>query len=250
MKLQKGLGDAKSVRTIVNRIGVQTAMFSVLSSGIQYLYMDEDIDPDKKEKLLEKDKEAILWNGMTSIINGTGISGRAATTMMGVLKKQYKFMTEEGKREADLAMELLQFSPSLSIKVKKIQQAEYDFRLAQKIYDKTGKVPTKQLLRAGTKLFSFGTNFALPEYVTTIEDKYNFIMDERYTFWQKYEAALSSVYAGDPTFYKDRAKKELDEAMMDYDNYGRPVQSTQTKKGGYQSGVKTTGKKRKRIGAN
>ena len=250
MKLQKGLGDARSVRTIVNRIGVQTAMFSVLSSGIQYLYMDEDIDPDKKEKLLEKDKEAILWNGMTSIINGTGISGRAATTMMGVLKKQYKFMTEEGKREADLAMELLQFSPSLSIKVKKIQQAEYDFRLAQKIYDKTGKVPTKQLLRAGTKLFSFGTNFALPEYVTTIEDKYNFIMDERYTFWQKYEAALSSVYAGDPNFYKDRAKKELDEAMMDYDNYSRPVQSTQTKKGGYQGGVKTTGKKRKRIGAN
>ena len=76
-------------------------------------------------------------------------------------------------------------------------------------------------------------------------------MDERYTFWQKYEAALSSVYAGDPTFYKDRAKRELDEAMMDYDNYGRPVQSTQTKKGGYQSGVITTGKNKKRtIGAN
>jgi predicted kinase len=253
MKLQKGLGDAKSVRTIVNRIGVQTAMFSVLSSGIQYLYMDDDIDPDKKEKLLEKDKENILWTSMTSIINGTGITGRAATTMMGVLKKQYKFMTEEGRREADLAMELLQFSPSLSIKVKKIQQAEYDFRLAQKIYDKTGKVPTKQLLRAGTKLFSFTTNFALPEYITTIEDKYNFIMEERYTFWQKYEAALSSVYAGDPSFYKDRAKKELDEAMVDSDNFGKPVQSTQNEKGGYQSGVTIKNKRRKKpkqIGAN
>ena len=37
-------------------------------------------------------------------------------------------------------------------------------------------------------------------------------MDERYTTMEKYEAAISSVYAGNKDYYKNRNKDEMNEA--------------------------------------
>ena len=223
MKIKRGLGDKKSAQIIFNRIGLQTAMFTFLSSGAAYNLLDDEIDEETRDEKWEADKEYATWNAMVNVINGTGIRGKFATTAMTTLKNQYESMTEEGKRNADIAMDMLQASPALSIKIKKLKSMTYDMKQAQKIYEKTGKVPSKQLLRAATKLFSFGTNIVWPEYVTTLQDKLDFLMQQRYTFAEKWEAAISSVYAGNKDYYKDRNKREMQEAM---EESTVPVQKT------------------------
>ena len=117
-----------------------------------------------------------------------------------------------------------------------------------KNYDK-GLGWKKPAGRAATELFSAATNIAAPEYIYSLMDQYDFIMNERYTFWQSFGAAMGwSLYSMDEDFYKNRKEQEAGEATQSRGGYQTIGNTVVT---GQKTGVKTTGKKKRRIiGAN
>jgi hypothetical protein len=250
-KIKKGVsGDvSKSIMRVINYTGLQVAGFATLSSGLQYVLMDDEMDPERKEKMTNTKKQQIIESTMLNIINGTGITGKATTTLIGML--DYVIETSTDKKridEAKFAKKALQVSPALSIKFRKLESAGYDIQAAMKNYDK-GLGWKKPAGRAATELFSAATNIAAPEYIYSLMDQYDFIMNERYTFWQSFGAAMGwSLYSMDEDFYKNRKEQEAGEATQSRGGYQTIGNTVVT---GQKTGVKTTGKKKRRtIGAN
>lgn len=218
--------------------------------------MDDELDPERKEKMTNTKKQQIIENTMFNIVNGTGISGKATTTLIGMLDYVIETSTDKKRVDAaEFAKKSLQVSPALSIKFRKLESAGYDIQAAMRNYDK-GLGWKKPAGRAATELFSAGTNIAAPEYIYSLMDQYDFIMNERYTFWQQFGAAMGwSLYSMDENFYKNRKEQEASEVTDEVDGYQTINNSVVTgaNKGGYQGGV-TVGSKRKKkpleIGAN
>ena len=257
-KIGKGVSEdvSKSIMRVINYTGLQVAGFAVLSSGLQYVLMDDELDPERKEKMTNTKKQQIIENTMFNIVNGTGISGKATTTLIGMLDYVIETSTDKKRVDAaEFAKKSLQVSPALSIKFRKLESAGYDIQAAMRNYDK-GLGWKKPAGRAATELFSAGTNIAAPEYIYSLMDQYDFIMNERYTFWQQFGAAMGwSLYSMDQNFYKNRKEQEASEVTDEVDGYQTINNSVVTgaNKGGYQGGV-TVGSKRKKkpleIGAN
>jgi hypothetical protein len=212
-KIKKGVSEdpTKSMLRIMNYTGLQVGMFATLSSGLQYVLMDDELDPERKEEMTDKKKKRIIQQSMFNIIDGTGISGKTATTMLGMLDYVIKNSKDKKKVDAaEFAKKALQVSPALSIKFKKLESAGYDMQAAMKNY-KDGKGWKKPAGRAATEIFSAGSNIAAPEYIYSISDQYEFIMNERYTYWQKFGAAMGwSLYGMDSDFYKNRKMMEAE----------------------------------------
>ena len=220
-KIRKGVSDnsMKSMMRVVNYTAMQTAAFGFLSSGLQYSLMDDEENYpmvkgedgesiSKLDQIKEQKKSDIIMNTAMNIINGTGIKGKGVTTLIGMLDEVLEFGSDTQKREAKIAKKALQMSPALSIKFNKLESAAYDIQAAFKNY-KDGSNWTTPALRAGTELFSAGTNIAAPEYALSMMDQFEAIMDERNSFWQSFGVAMGwSLYTMDNDFYKKRKEKE------------------------------------------
>ena len=178
MKMERGLADnKKAISRMSNYIGVQGALFAFASSGLGFILMDDEMDEDKKEAIVKKKKEQALWNMMYNIVDGTGISGKAVTTIAKVIKEEYDYLTDDQKRSADILKAMMNGSPAISIKAQKLTSAEYDVKDVYKKWKATGEIDgdmIKSGLRGATKIFSFATNFGGPEFAMALMDKYGF----------------------------------------------------------------------------
>ena len=227
-KIRKGVSGnvTKSLMRIINYTGLQTAGFAALSSGLQFAMLDDEMDPEQKDDIVVNKREEIIANTMLNVINGTGITGKITTTLIGMLDEAIEFGTDEQKREAQLAKKLLQASPALSIKFRKLESVGYDYQQAMKNYQK-GKPFMRPAGRAVTNLFSAATNLEGPAYIYSLLDQFEFIMDERNTFWQKFGVAMGwSLYSIDEDFYKKRKERES-EGTTNLFGAGEKVESKQ-----------------------
>jgi len=220
-KIKKGVSKDinKSIMRVINYTGLQVGAFSFLSSGLGFMMMDdeENYEDGEYDEIVNAKKQEAILNSMNNIINGTGIPGKVVTTLIGMTQEIQRSATATTyqKQQAKIAEKALQVSPAISIKYRKLQNASYDIKTAINNY-KEGLSWRKPALRATTQVFSAATNIAAPEYVYSLADQYDFIMNERYTFWQTFGAAMgSSLYSMDSDFYKDRAKKEKEEAKAE-----------------------------------
>ena len=233
MKYTRGFSDKKSGAKAANYLMIQTSMFAFVSSGLQFALMDDEEEypmvkgkdgemVNQLDEVKAKKKEQMLWSMAYNLVDGTGLSGKAFTTVAKVIKEGYDTMTDEQKYSADYVRKVMDTSPSLSIKMGKIRGAKYDIQEIYKMYKKTGEITDDMLLpglRAGSKIFSFATNFGGPEFAMALLDKQKVIMDERYTFYQHLAVALGwSPYSVDEDFYKKRNKEEMDGVIKATDN--------------------------------
>ena len=97
---------------------LQTALFALM-------FGTDDEDDDKKAEQILKKKERVINGAIDTILRGSGIYGVAVSTLKNMLIK-FLEQREKGynKDESAVIMELLNFSPVVGIKARKIVNAE------------------------------------------------------------------------------------------------------------------------------
>jgi hypothetical protein len=97
---------------------LQTALFAVMFG------LDDEDEQEKAEQFLKK-KERVIQGSIDTILRGSGIYGVAISTIKNMVRK-FLEQREKGynKDESAVIMEMLNFSPVVGIKARKIVNAE------------------------------------------------------------------------------------------------------------------------------
>ena len=105
--------------------GLQTALFAVMF----------DDDEEKNEQFLKK-KERVINGTIDTILRGSGIYGVAVSTIKNMVIK-FLEQREKGynKDESAVLMELLNFSPVVGIKARKVVNAEKTLNYNKKVIE-------------------------------------------------------------------------------------------------------------------
>ena len=113
--------DLSNLSRILYYGAVQNAVFYGLQTALFAVMFDDDQDEDK---ILGK-KERILQGTFDSLLRGTGIYGATVSTLKNMYIK-YQEQRDKGynKDESAVLMEMLNFSPVVGIKARKIVNAE------------------------------------------------------------------------------------------------------------------------------
>ena len=124
LDLKNGRGDAKShISKIIYYGAIQNAMFTAMQQAMFALLFNEEEEPDEEKRK----KYYKMGNSMMdNILRGLGIWGTAASTLVAMTRKVIEESQKEGYPGADYdaaAMELLNFSPPIDIKISKLRQA-------------------------------------------------------------------------------------------------------------------------------
>ena len=123
LDLKNGRGDAKAhLSKIIYYGAIQNFMFTAMQQAMFALLFDEEEEPDEEKK---KKYYRMANSMMDNILRGLGIWGTAASTLVAITRKAIEESQKEGYPGADYdaAMELLNFSPPIDIKMSKLRQA-------------------------------------------------------------------------------------------------------------------------------
>ena len=108
---------------------LQTALFAVMFG------LDDEDEQEKAEQFLKK-KERVINGSIDTILRGSGIYGVAVSTIKNMA---IKFLEQReksyNKDESAVIMEMLNFSPVVGIKARKIVNAEKTLNYNKKIID-------------------------------------------------------------------------------------------------------------------
>jgi len=108
---------------------LQTALFAVM-------FGTDDEDDDKRAEQFLKKKERVINGTIDTLLRGSGIYGVAVSTLKNMT---IKFLEQRdkgyNKDESAVIMEMLNFSPVVGIKVRKIVNAEKTLNYNKKVID-------------------------------------------------------------------------------------------------------------------
>jgi len=109
--------------------GLQTALFAVMFG------LDDEDEEKKAEQFLKK-KERVINGAIDTILRGSGIYGVAVSTLKNMM---IKFLEQRdkgyNKDESAVIMEMLNFSPVVGIKARKVVNAEKTLNYNKKIIE-------------------------------------------------------------------------------------------------------------------
>jgi hypothetical protein len=124
LDLKNGRGDAKThISKMIYYGAIQNMMFVALQQAMFAMAFDDEEEPDE----VKRKKYMRMGNSMMdNILRGLGVWGTAASTLISITKKAIAESQKTGYPGADYdaaAMELLNFSPPIDIKISKLRQA-------------------------------------------------------------------------------------------------------------------------------
>jgi len=113
--------DLSNLSRILYYGGIQNLIFYGLQTALFAVMFDDDADEDD----ILKKKERILNGAFDSILRGSGIYGAVVSTLKNTyIKYQQQRDKDYNKDESAVLMELLNFSPVVGIKARKVVNAE------------------------------------------------------------------------------------------------------------------------------
>ena len=125
--------DISNVSRVLYYIGVQNVIFYGLQTALFAAMFDDD---DEDKKFFTKKKERMINGTIDSVLRGTGVVGAIVATLknMGL-----KFAAQRGKGwnkdESAVLMEMLNVSPVVGIKARKITNAEKTLNYNKKVIE-------------------------------------------------------------------------------------------------------------------
>merc|ERR1711965_872409 len=174
-------GDDKTNMSKIMYYGVvQNIMFNALQQALFAMMFGNDPDDE-----LLKNKSARIANGMgDSLLRGIGFHGAAISTLKNVIIK----MADKGSPQ-DTAIELLNLSPPISSKIKKVVSANRTFQWNKKEIKEKGFAIDNPAALALGNLVSASTNIPLDrgiKKITNIKDA----LDSENEDWMRVANAL------------------------------------------------------------
>ena len=180
--------DMSNASRVTYYFAVQSAIFSALQQALFALAFNDDEEESEKERYYN------IANGMlNTFLNGTGIIGVAASTLISVGRKVYKESAKEGQfpgpNYEDAANEMLNFSPPIDIKLSKLRQAGLTWKYEGYKHDEANWGIDDPAYKAGAYVVSGLTNVPLDRLVSKAENVRSAIEDEQQT-WKRVSLLL------------------------------------------------------------
>ena len=113
--------DTANVSRIIYYGAVQSVIFYGLQTALFAMMFDDD---EQDEEFFEKKKDRIIHGTIDSILRGTGVFGAVLSTIKNTTRKFLKNQKSDSWFKSEAWPELLQISPPIGIKVRKISGAE------------------------------------------------------------------------------------------------------------------------------
>ena len=170
---------------------VQNVMFNFLQQAYFTLLNEEEAAPgtaaERRQQEKQKAKTIEMLNGMAdSILRGMGWQGAATSTVKNIALDLYKRSKKDRPEYQDSFMEMLDFSPPIGTKLKKVRNA---FMAIDKAggFEKAAKAPLdidNPYITAGANLTAGVANIPLDRLQTKIQNIQG-VMDEQNEEWQR-----------------------------------------------------------------
>ena len=123
--------DMSNMSRILYYLGVQNLIFYSLQTAMFALLFSDD---EKDEEFFAKKQDRILNGTLDSILRGSGIGGAIVSTLKNAAIKIAENQGKKWGAEDNVAMkELLQLSPPLGIKARKLSSAEKSYQYNKKV---------------------------------------------------------------------------------------------------------------------
>ena len=127
--------DMSNISKIIYYGAIQNFIFYSLQSALFAMSFEDDEDEDKKNEKFFKTKKQRLINGsMDSILRGSGLPGAVLSVVKNAVIK-YGEQNEKGwgRKLGVISDELLQISPPVGIKIRKLDSFEKTMAFNQKV---------------------------------------------------------------------------------------------------------------------
>ena len=201
--LMAGRGDkGKNIRKILYYSFAQNLLFNGMSNA-----MFGDIWENDEER--SQDRKIRTVNGMLdTMLRGSGIKGAAVSTLKNMLIKVYNENKEKRPDYAAVALEALDFVPSLDTKIRKLRAAGNEMTWNYKDIKKLGLMDSKNpAYLASANVISAATNIPADRLLTKFNNMRAVIYEDM-EGWQKVARALGwSEYQVGPYDIKKSRKK-------------------------------------------
>ena len=116
--------DTANISRIIYYGAIQSLIFSALQNALFAMMFDED---EKDEEFFKTKKERVLNNVVDSILKGSGVTGAVISTLKNYTIKLVENNKSDSYFKTPAWIELLQVSPPIGIKVRKLARAEKNF---------------------------------------------------------------------------------------------------------------------------
>ena len=191
LDLANGRGDAKThISKIVYYTAIQNIIFSSMQTALFAMMFDDDEDDDEMKAQINK-KENMVANGMLdTLLRGTGIGGAAVATIKNAIMEYYKQENKEyGRDHAYTIMQLVNVSPPIGSKLRKVYNAIQTNRFEKDVIDAKGFELDSPIYRVGGNLISAATNLPADRLVNKLNNIAAAADNENKT-WQRIALAL------------------------------------------------------------
>ena len=224
--LMAGRGSkGENIRKIIYYSVAQNLLFNGMSNAMFGDIWETDeqaANPNVQKR--KQDRNIRTVNGMLdTMLRGSGIKGAAVSTLKNMLIKVYNENKKKRPDYAEVALEALDFVPSLDTKIRKLRAAGNAISWNYKDIKKLGLMDSKNpAYLASSNVISAATNFPADRLLMKFNNM-RAVMTEDMEGWQKISRALGwSEYAVGPykDFKKSRSssKKSGFEDSFDFSN--------------------------------
>jgi len=181
--------DMSNISRIMYYTAVQNAIFYTLQTGLFAMMFSDD---PQDEEFFAKKRDRILNGTIDSILRGSGVGGAVISTIKNAAIKMHEQNKLESWQKEDnaLMMELLQLSPPIGIKARKLRSAERELIFNAKEIEETSLLDINNpIYTAGALAVEATTNLPTARAQTksqNIEDA----MNNEFTWWQRLAMGL------------------------------------------------------------
>ncbi len=117
--------DMSNISRIIYYGAIQAVIFNALQNALFAMMFDEDEEDEKKtEKFFATKKQRVINGTIDSLLKGLGVGGAVVATIKNYVIKLSENLEDDSFFKEPPSYELLQLSPPIGIKIRKIRRAE------------------------------------------------------------------------------------------------------------------------------
>jgi len=176
--------DMSNVSRIIYYTAVQNAIFYGLQTALFAMMFSDD---PQDEEFFTKKRDRILNGTIDSILRGSGVGGAIVSTIKNAAIKMHEQNKKDSWKKEDnaLMMELLQLSPPVGIKARKLQQAEKVLKYNAKEIENTSLLDIENPVYEATALAVEATTNLPAARLYRKTENINDAMSSEFDWWQR-----------------------------------------------------------------
>jgi hypothetical protein len=181
--------DMSNVSRIIYYTAVQNAIFYGLQTALFAMMFSDD---PQDEEFFTKKRDRILNGTIDSILRGSGVGGAVISTIKNAAIKMHEQSQKKSflKEDNALMMELLQLSPPIGIKARKLQQAEKVLKYNAKEIENTSLLDIENPVYEATALAVEATTNLPAARLHRKAENLNDAMSNEFAWWQRLAMGL------------------------------------------------------------